>query len=740
MAAAPDVDGSLGPAESGAAVPCPSERPTDRTSFIGLGESKTVFDLKGRRDGRRVFRLRTSVEAGIRIFTTGSATLDAAVFSEDNDRFVAWAAGGGRANARIDARLPPGAWCIRTETDQGGVYGLHVIAVDSDFDRDGNVALGAETIRVGGEPVFIEGRTDGADDVDYFRLAFDRHGLLTVRGHGEAPVRGEILVYDERARTDGMSGWDFAAADRDAPAPGSLVAGAEVDPGLLYYLVISADPARLGGYRLEARLDGAPSGDAIHAAVPIAPGSLLDRRIRAADDVEYFRIEAREDTGLRIFSMGDIDVRASLLDNDGREVASDDDSGDGGNFSLNARLSGPHHVKVEGVGGSVGDYRIVVTRDDTAPDEGDTIEDATRIPVGGELQAWLRGSDDREDVYRIELAQRSDLRIGTRGKLITWGRLVTADEDLIAVDNESGEDRNFLMRPLLDPGVYYLHVWARGYSGSYPQGLSYVGGPYTLFVKNSDGRGGGDDDDTIGPGANALGIGSERRARIDSNADADYFRFRVDQQGWVRAFTEGRADTVGQLLDLTAHVGWTERRYREPDPGPLFPSWENTVVVATADYGGGGRNFRLEAKLPEGEYAVRVSGGDGSTGNYRLGLESFQDDHGDWAHRATPVAFGGPVAGVIEAPADVDYFRIPVEALADGARIVAFSTGELDTVGSFEDGSGKSLASDDDGGADRNFLLAHDHPGVGTLFVRVASHHGTTGSYVLVVEVVGNGG
>ena len=109
LAAAADVDGSIGLAKPSAEVPCPSERPTDRTSFIGLGESKTVFDLEGRRAGRRVFRLRTPVEAGIGIFTTGSATLDAAVFSEDNDRFVAWAADGGRANARIDARLPPGA-------------------------------------------------------------------------------------------------------------------------------------------------------------------------------------------------------------------------------------------------------------------------------------------------------------------------------------------------------------------------------------------------------------------------------------------------------------------------------------------------------------------------------------------------------------------------------------------------------------------------------------------------------
>ena len=503
-AGAADALAPNGAARPDQTVPCPSERPTDRTSFIGLGESKTIFDLDGDRRGRRVFRLRIPVETGIRVFTTGSATTYASVFSENNDRLVAFDARGGRRNARVDARLPPGAWCIRIETADGGAYGIHAVTVDADFDRDGNVALHAETTRVAGEPVVIEGRADGPDDVDYFRLDVDRHGLLTVRGYGEVPVLAKIVAYDELARTDGASGWAFAATDRDAPGRGNLVAGIAVDPGLLYYLVVAADPPLLGGYRLEARLDAAaPSGDTVQAAVPVAVGNLLDRRIRAVDDVEYFRIEPGEDTALRIFSTGDIDLRASLLDADGREVASDDDSGDGGNFSFHARLSGAHHVKVEGVGGSRGNYRFAVTRDDTMPDEGDSIENATPVPVGGELQAWFRGSGDREDVFRIELAERSELTIGTRGELITRARLVTAEGLLLAIDD--GRFRNFLLRPLLDPGTYYLRVSAVGYAGPRSGGFGFVGGPYRLFVEHGARRDAADDRDTIDPGGTSCG-------------------------------------------------------------------------------------------------------------------------------------------------------------------------------------------------------------------------------------------
>ena len=92
-----------------------------------------------------------------------------------------------------------------------------------------------------------------------------------------------------------------------------------------------------------------------------------------------------------------------------------------------------------------------------------------------------------------------------------------------------------------------------------------------------------------------VGSASDTDASLDAQGDVDYFSLDISASAALTVETTGGADTFGQLES------------------------QDGLIIASADVGGSGGNFRIEREVPAATYYVRVSGATRNvTGPYML--------------------------------------------------------------------------------------------------------------------------
>ena len=92
-----------------------------------------------------------------------------------------------------------------------------------------------------------------------------------------------------------------------------------------------------------------------------------------------------------------------------------------------------------------------------------------------------------------------------------------------------------------------------------------------------------------------VGSASDTAASLDTQGDVDYFSLDISASAALTVETTGGADTFGQLES------------------------QDGLIIASADVGGSGGNFRIERQIPAATYYVRVSGATRNvTGPYML--------------------------------------------------------------------------------------------------------------------------
>ena len=203
--------------------------------------------------------------------------------------------------------------------------------------------------------------------------------------------------------------------------------------------------------------------------------------------------------------------------------------------------------------------------------------------------------------------------------------------------------------------------------------------------------------------AATIGLGSTGVNAVDQAGDVDYWRVAVPSAGRLVALTTGDADTVGALED------------------------EDGVVLATDDNDGVAYNFRIESNVQAGIHFLRVAGGDGRLGDYELHVNHMPPVAVD----ALPeLLVGVETEAAIGTPGNVDRWRLQLEA--EGFAELT-SEGDQDTVGVLEDENGVTLATDDDSGAGRNFLIERFLP-AGTYVLGVSGFGAAQGNYMLRVR------
>ena len=119
---------------------------------------------------------------------------------------------------------------------------------------------------------------------------------------------------------------------------------------------------------------------------------------------------------MTVFTTGSLDTLGVLQRSDGAELASDDDTGRGGNFQIvHAVTAGTYYVEVASYGANTGSYTVSAN---LQVDEGDTIGSAQPVSVGESVLGRINRPGD-VDYFRFQVAQSGTLAVWTTGEVAT---------------------------------------------------------------------------------------------------------------------------------------------------------------------------------------------------------------------------------------------------------------------------------------------------------------------------------
>ena len=99
-------------------------------------------------------------------------------------------------------------------------------------------------------------------------------------------------------------------------------------------------------------------------------------------------------------------------------------------------------------------------------DHGDSISDATAVALPSTTEGWIENTVDH-DYFGIEVEAAGTLVAFTEGWMDADGTLYGADGAQLSSDNDSGNDLNFHLSELVDPGTFFLRVSTSDGPGAY---------------------------------------------------------------------------------------------------------------------------------------------------------------------------------------------------------------------------------------------------------------------------------
>ena len=548
------------------------------------------------------------------------------------------------------------------------------------------------TAVVSGMPV--AGNIETGDDQDYFSISVPGAGSLRATTTGGLDTVGTIYDSEgnELANDDNTGkGMNF-----DVSAP---IAAAGT-----YYIKVESKGMGTGAYTLIVTFD---HGDEISSATPAAIDTPITGNIEEDSDQDYFSVQVSSanlsNVDLLILTAattGETDTVGTLYNNEGTQLATDDNSGEGMNFSVSTRVISPgtYYIRVEGMG--TGAYSLSITA--AAGDHGGDRTSATPATSGAAFTGNSIATERDQDYFSIQVTPMNDvtiLRAVSTGSTDIVGYLYDSGGDQLAIDDNSGTDMNFAVSArITTAGTYYVRVTSSGTAtGGYALTVTTTSSEYGNAIAS----------------ATPVVSGTAISGNIDTGTNEDYFSIQLAEGDMLRATTTGSLDTVGTILNSGG------------DP------------LATDDNSGAGMNFDVSYMTPSaGTYYIRVTSKGSATGRYTLTVTfiAADDDHGNERASATKATSGTAITGNIETGGDEDYFSIQVTGTNDLVTLRATTTGTTNTTGTIYDSTGNQLATDNDGGTGMNFDVSAKIPGPGgTFYIKVASSGTATGAYSLTV-------
>jgi hypothetical protein len=235
-------------------------------------------------------------------------------------------------------------------------------------------------------------------------------------------------------------------------------------------------------------------------------------------------------------------------------------------------------VKVQGYHeDSVGEFSLTVAEVELG---GGGCAGAQLIMLDSLAEGRLSG--DSKTYYSVVISTAGRYEIFTTGVSDPIGQLHDAYCVVIAEDDDSGEENNFLIEESLEPGAYYISV------GGYD---SEARGRYNLLIRESATTAGMEE-------ATPIVIGDSIFATLQRRSE-DYYRLEVAEDTYIYIFTTGDTDTRAFLFDSALNE------------------------LASDDDSGSDGNFRIAQPLEPGIYFIKVLGYSyEESGNYTLHVES----------------------------------------------------------------------------------------------------------------------
>ena len=268
-------------------------------------------------------------------------------------------------------------------------------------------------------------------------------------------------------------------------------------------------------------------GGTLATAGTLVLNSPMHGDINTIGDEDVFKFDLTATKTIWIYTTGNTDTVAELVDSEDTIVASDDD-GDlpdsGLNFLLTATLdAGSYHLRVKGFGNTTGAY-VLHAEEMT---DSTSRSDAITLPLDGTALGSFEDSLD-QDYFKLVLTEETEVVLRSTGRRDTVASLTNSSGVEIA-SNDDGyfgwRSLNFLIRTRLPAGTYYLVIHEFfGRSGGFKVHAESVTEP------GSD-------------AANAyeLTLGVAGGGNIDVTSDTDYFKFTL-------------AERTSVILDVVSHV------------------------------------------------------------------------------------------------------------------------------------------------------------------------------------------
>ena len=644
-------------------------------------------------DDRDYFRINVRAPGSLHVYTSGLSVAGAL----EDTRSSVLVHRVGQPNVGFRHDVSPGVYFVRIydPDDRFGAYTLHVRFSESSAPPPDDHGDGRGTAT----PIAVPSDTAGEltpDDRDYFRIDVSAPGSLQVYTSGNTDTIGFLFrpTGSDIAR-DSNSGEDSNFRFED-----------DVSAGTYYIVVAGQSGSEVGSYTLHIRFSGSSTppaddhGESRNSATVVAVPSDT-AGVLTAGDTDYFTFNVSVTGSVHVYTSGNADT-TGLLENARSRLATDADSGQGGNFRIERDVPpGTYFVQVTGQSSSTtGSYTLHVRFSESpappADDHGDSRESATTVAVPSDTTAVLTAGDT--DYFRISVRSNGLLELYTSGNTDTTGSLENSQGSELAADTNSGQGPNFRIEYYLYGGTSYIRVTGQS---------SSTAGNYTLHVRFSE-----DDHGDNRDSATAVAIPSDT-AGVLYAGDTDYFRISVSRAGFLQVYTTGNTDVGGLLADASG--------------SPL----------GADNYPGQGPDFRMERDVSPDTYYVRVMGRSlSAAGNYTLHVRFSEspappaDDHGDSRESATTVAVPSDTTAVLTA-GDTDYFRISVRS---NGLLELYTSGNTDTTGSLENSQGSELAADTNSGQGPNFRIEYYLYG-GTSYIRVTGQSSSTaGNYTLHVR------
>ncbi len=299
-------------------------------------------------------------------------------------------------------------------------------------------------------------------------------------------------------------------------------------------------------------------GDSTSAATALTLDTPQGGVIEPGTDTDYFTFTLTQETGLLIWTEGDLDTVGELQDSSSEVLASNDDnpfSEDDPLFSAPSNFflwktlaAGTYSIKVTSYDGATGSYilhtRAIVDSSGTADAHAITF-DSDGIAVERGLLA-PGGPSGESDYFTLTLSATTDIIMHTTG-IIEYPLLILRQSDGTEIDRnirsllwERGPPYRALVRRSLDAGTYYIEI--RSHYGRLDDSE-----PYNLHVNTVTDLG-----DTTAT-ATPLRLGEARGGNIASTTDVDYFRFEVTETTDI-SVTAGGQSTSRELLDTNGNA------------------------------------------------------------------------------------------------------------------------------------------------------------------------------------------